>query len=599
MGTVAAGADDRDATGRFSDLLTRSRTLAGLTQEELAHAAGISLRAVGDMERGRTLGPQRRTVQALADALRLDPCGAAELEQAAQAGRPRRAPAPPSAPPATGTGGPAVGDPVVSGPDTGGPAVGGHGSGGADAARSSAPSALALPRDIADFTARDDALARLHAQALDPAPTHPRVTLVCGHPGLGKTAFALHAAHTLAHLFPDGQLSLDLMGMAATPLTPREALAQLLRALGVPGSEVPADAQERAGLYRSLVRKQRVVLVLDNAADEAQVRPLLPGSGPALTIITSRQSLPGLESVHRLPLHVLDPVEATTLLARIAGPERTAAEPDATLELARLCGHLPLALRIAGQRLATRPQQRISHLVRQLTDDEARLDTLQAGDLRIRAAFGLSYQRLPARAQLVLRRCSLTAGPDFTAATAAVYSGLTLRQAERQLEELSDAGLLQPAAPPRSATACTTCSGSTPGSSSAPRRSRPTPTRPGRGPPSGCSAGPPPPACASTPRATRSRLRTRTRPRRPPPWRTPGTGWRTSTPSGWPPCATPTTPDSTGRSWTPPKPCTGSPTPSSTGTPGCRSSSSRSGPPASWATAAPRRSTSTTSPGPT
>ena len=457
MGTVAAGADDRDATGRFSDLLTRSRTLAGLTQEELAHAAGISLRAVGDMERGRTLGPQRRTVQALADALRLDPCGAAELEQAAQAGRPRRAPAPPSAPPATGTGGPAVGDPVVSGPDTGGPAVGGHGSGhavgghgsgGADAARSSAPSALALPRDIADFTARDDALARLHAQALDPAPTHPRVTLVCGHPGLGKTAFALHAAHTLAHLFPDGQLSLDLMGMAATPLTPREALAQLLRALGVPGSEVPADAQERAGLYRSLVRKQRVVLVLDNAADEAQVRPLLPGSGPALTIITSRQSLPGLESVHRLPLHVLDPVEATTLLARIAGPERTAAEPDATLELARLCGHLPLALRIAGQRLATRPQQRISHLVRQLTDDEARLDTLQAGDLRIRAAFGLSYQRLPARAQLVLRRCSLTAGPDFTAATAAVYSGLTLRQAERQLEELSDAGLLQPAAAP-------------------------------------------------------------------------------------------------------------------------------------------------------
>jgi tetratricopeptide (TPR) repeat protein len=430
MAVAGRSAEGDGARGEFCLLLARSRTLAGLTQEELAQAAGISLRALGDMERGRTRGPQRQTVQALSAALRLDPEQAAALEQAAQAGRSRRTPS-------------AL---VADNPDGGstGTVNGAGDGGGAVRAGTGAPSALALPRDIADFTARQDALARLHDLARDPEPAHPRIVLVCGQPGLGKTAFALHTAHSLARLFPDGQLSLDLLGMAPAPLSPRDALAQLLRALGVPDASVPAATEERAGLYRSLVRERRLILVLDNAADEAQVRPLLPGAGPALTLVTSRHSLPGLESVDRLPLGVLSPAEAAALLARIAGPERTAAEPDATGELARLCGHLPLALRIAGQRLAARPQQRIGQLVRQLAAEEDRLDTLEAGDLRIRAAFGLSYRKLPAHARLVLRRCSLTAGPDFTAATAAAYSGLPLRQAERHLEELGDAGLLQP-----------------------------------------------------------------------------------------------------------------------------------------------------------
>lgn len=217
-------------------------------------------------------------------------------------------------------------------------------------------------------------------------------------------------------------------------------------ALGIAHTAVPADTEERAGLYRSLIRERRLVLVLDNAADEAQVRPLLPGSGPALTLITSRHTLPGLESVHRFPLEVLAPTEAADLLARIAGSERIAAEPAATAELARLCGHLPLALRIAGQRLAARPQQQVSHLVRQLTAEEHRLDLLQAGDLRVRAAFALSYRRLPVETRLVLRRCSLTTGDDFAAATAALYAGLPNHRAERHLEELADAGLVQPGA---------------------------------------------------------------------------------------------------------------------------------------------------------
>jgi DNA-binding XRE family transcriptional regulator len=279
MAVAGRSAEGDGARGEFCLLLARSRTLAGLTQEELAQAAGISLRALGDMERGRTRGPQRQTVQALSAALRLDPEQAAALEQAAQAGRSRRTPS-------------AL---VADNPDGGstGTVNGAGDGGGAVRAGTGAPSALALPRDIADFTARQDALARLHDLARDPEPAHPRIVLVCGQPGLGKTAFALHTAHSLARLFPDGQLSLDLLGMAPAPLSPRDALAQLLRALGVPDASVPAATEERAGLYRSLVRERRLILVLDNAADEAQVRPLLPGAGPALTLVTSRHRLPG------------------------------------------------------------------------------------------------------------------------------------------------------------------------------------------------------------------------------------------------------------------------------------------------------------------
>ncbi|GGV20600.1 hypothetical protein GCM10010495_39880 [Kitasatospora herbaricolor] len=427
---TSAPADD------FCLLLSRLRALAGLTQAELARAAGVSLRALGDMERGRTRGPQHRTVQALAAALRLDEEQTALLDRAARSGRPRRTPAHPEDPPA-GTPAAAPGNGPEADPQ-----------GGAGVPGEAVHSALALPRDIADFTAREEALSRLRQLAEEADPAHPRIVLAYGQPGLGKTAFALHAAHTLAPLFPDGQLSLDLRGMAPTPLTPREALAQCLRAIGVADRSVPTDTEERAGLFRTLVRERRLVLILDNAADEAQVRPLLPGSGPALTIITSRHVLPGLESVHRLPLDVLAPAESAALLARIAGRERIDAEPEAAAELARLCGRLPLALRIAGQRLVARPHQPVSHLVRQLAAEEHRLDVLEAGDLRVRTAFALSYRKLPAAAALVLRRCSLTAGEDFTADTVAAYAGLPAHQADRQLELLADAGLMQPAATP-------------------------------------------------------------------------------------------------------------------------------------------------------
>ncbi|MEV7354041.1 tetratricopeptide repeat protein [Kitasatospora sp. NPDC091276] len=438
---TGAGTESEGA-GDFGRLLAGHRVAAGLTQEELAAAAGVSLRAVGDMERGRTRGPQRRTVRALAETLGLDAPQTAALDRAAQCGRPRGTRPVPAAAPTRGQAAPA---PAPAGPAETGDAE----TGDAAPPAPLVPGALALPRDIADFTARENALALLTELAEDDRPAHPRVVLISGQPGLGKTAFALHAAHTLAPSFPDGQLSLDLGGMAATPLSARDALGQVLRALGVADNAVPAGTEERAGLYRALVRERRLVLVLDNAADESQVRPLLPGSGPAVTLVTSRNTLPGLESVLRLRLDALAPGEAADLLARIAGRERIDAAPDATAELARLCGYLPLALRIAGQRLVARPQQPVSHLVRQLAAEEHRLDLLETGDLAVRPAFALSYRRLPAESQLVLRRSALTAGHDFTAAVAAAYAGLPVGRTELVLEQLIDAGLVQLATPER------------------------------------------------------------------------------------------------------------------------------------------------------
>ncbi|MEV7028303.1 helix-turn-helix domain-containing protein, partial [Kitasatospora sp. NPDC093558] len=253
----------------FSGLLAGYRVRAGLTQEELAERSGVSLRALGDMERGRTRGPQRRTVQALAATLGLDAADALALERAAQSGRPRgtRATTVPAQPTRSTPSTPNTAN-TPSTPSTARP---GQPAKTPEPAEPPAapvfPGALALPRDIADFTAREEALARLGELVREDDPAHPRVVLISGQPGLGKTAFALHAAHSLADRFPDGRLSLDLAGMAPTPLAARDALGQVLRALGVDDGAVPAGTEERAGLFRALVRERRIVLVLDNAAD--------------------------------------------------------------------------------------------------------------------------------------------------------------------------------------------------------------------------------------------------------------------------------------------------------------------------------------------
>ncbi|MCG8965632.1 MULTISPECIES: ATP-binding protein [Streptomyces] len=395
--------DGTPSAGDFGQQLRDLRGRAGLSQEALAHAAGVSVRALADMERGRTRGPQRRTVQALAEALGLDGDEAASLEGAAALGRPR---------PRSAT------DPA-------------------------GPGTLALPRDIQDFTARGPALARLLDLARDAESGRPVVTVVAGQPGLGKTAFAVHAAHRLAPHFPDGRIALDLHGMDPEPTTPRDALARLLGAMGVADAAIPAGTDDRAGLWRSLAAGRRMLLLLDNAADESQVAPLLPGTGPSLTIVTSRHALAGLESVHRTDLALLRREEAVELLTRIIGPDRVRAEAQAARDLADLCGHLPLAVRIAGQRLLSRPHERLGKLVARLAAEGRRLDGLQAGSLRVRAAFALSYRQLPPEPRTVLRRAALSAGADFGPETAALLAGLSYDEAVACAEELTDAGLLQ------------------------------------------------------------------------------------------------------------------------------------------------------------
>ncbi|OQR64268.1 hypothetical protein B6E66_09585 [Streptomyces maremycinicus] len=391
------------STEDFGRRLRLLRARAELSQESLAHEAGVSVRALADMERGRTRGPQRRTVQALAEALGLDEDETAGLEKSAAKGRPR---------PRAGT------DPHP-------------------------PVALALPRDIDDFTARDAALARLLELARDTGQDRPRVAVVTGQPGLGKTAFAVHAAHRLTPDFPDGQFALDLHGMDERPTTARDALARLLGALGVADSAIPADLDDRAGLWRSLSAGRRLLLLLDNAADETQVGPLLPGTGPSLTLLTSRQALAGLTSVHRCDLTLLRREEAVELLTRVVGVDRVRAEAQAARDLAELCGHLPLAVRIVGQRLLSRPHERLDKLVTRLASEARRLDGLQAGNLRVRAAFALSYRQLRADTRTFLRRAALASGPDFSPETGALLAGLPWEEAVACAEELTDAGLLQ------------------------------------------------------------------------------------------------------------------------------------------------------------
>ncbi|MGX2994937.1 ATP-binding protein [Streptomyces sp. JNUCC 64] len=427
----------------FGQRLRGLREAAGLSREQLSQAAGVSVRALTYMECGRTRGPQRRTVQALARALGLTADAARSLEASAAPGRQRpRATTRPATGPAAG---PAAGP--TTGPTTG-PAAGPSAGPAAPATDSvpdpaAASGLLSLPRDIGDFTARGTALAALREWAATARTTSPPVVVVAGTPGLGKTALAVHAAHRLAPGFPDGRFWLDLRAMDAEPVRTDEALARLLRALGVPERSLPRGQEDRAALWRTLVAERRLLLVLDNAAGADQVRPLLPASGSSLTLVTSRDALSGLESVHRVALPLLRREEAVTLLTRIIGPERVAREPAAARALADLCGRLPLALRIAGQRLAARPEETLAKLVALLDREELRLDGLQTGDLRVRAAFALSYRRLDPLSRLVLRRGALAAGPDVSPGTAALLAGAALRDVRLRLEELCDQGLLQ------------------------------------------------------------------------------------------------------------------------------------------------------------
>ncbi|HUQ57880.1 AfsR/SARP family transcriptional regulator [Lentzea sp.] len=313
-----------------------------------------------------------------------------------------------------------------------------------------------LPPDLALFTGREDDLARL--DRLLPSGTAGRavvISAIAGSAGVGKTALAVHWAHRVRERFPDGQLAVNLRGYdREAPLSPHDALGQLLRALGRSPQEIPPETDQRIGVYRSLLADRRVLVLLDNARTADQVRPLLPAGGRSVVVITSRSDLRGLVALNDakvLKLGVLPPADAVQLLTDMIGADRALAEPEAVAELARLCACLPLALRIAASMLAGEPHLAVRDLTDQLSTAD-RLAELEVGDDReaaVRAAFDLSHAALPPEERRMFQVLGLPPRADFTPLSAGALLGVTSRQALRLLRTLARAHLVEEHAPQR------------------------------------------------------------------------------------------------------------------------------------------------------
>jgi DNA-binding SARP family transcriptional activator/tetratricopeptide (TPR) repeat protein len=328
-------------------------------------------------------------------------------------------------------------DPAIDPPAEASAAAGGSGAAPAPPAQ--------LPADVPGFTGRADHLRRLDElipERAGRAANAVVITAIAGTAGIGKTALAVHWGHRVRGHFPDGQLYINLRGFAvdAPPVRPVEALTHLLRSLGEPAERIPADVQTAAGRYRSLLADRQLLVVLDNAVNADQVRPLLPGSPGCLVLVTSRDRLTGLiarDGAGSLTLDVLTPEEAHTLLAAILGPGRVAAAAAATAELARICSYLPLALRVAAANLTSHPWPSIADYVTALSGD--RLNALDVdGDEQtgVRRAFDLSYRTLPPDTQRVFRLLGLVPGPDVTVEAAAALAATSTAHARRQLDRL-------------------------------------------------------------------------------------------------------------------------------------------------------------------
>ncbi len=399
----------------FAGLLQQLRAEAGLTQEELAKAAGLSPRTVSDLERGIHRSARQNTVRLLAGALELTETLRGLFVAAARG----QLPSPQALP-----------------------------------AHHAASVPRELPADVGAFTGRSAELARLDASitAAKSGAAHGPVVIsaVSGSAGAGKTALAMRWAHRVAEHFPDGQLYVNLRGYdPEQPVSAPEALAGFLRALGVTSRDIPVEEAERAARYRSLLSGRRMLVVLDNAATEEQVRPLLPGRAGVMVLVTSRDSLPGLvarDGARRLELDVLPAADAIALLRALIG-ERVEADPAAARTLAEQCARLPLALRVAAELAAARPQIPLAELTAELACEERRLDLLDAGgDQRaaVTSVFSWSYCQLPPAAARMFRVLGLHPSPDFDCFAAAALSGTGADEASRLLVMLARAHLIQP-----------------------------------------------------------------------------------------------------------------------------------------------------------
>jgi tetratricopeptide (TPR) repeat protein len=306
-----------------------------------------------------------------------------------------------------------------------------------------------VPAATGDFTGRSVELKELR-DALAPRgaglPSVP-ISTVTGTGGIGKSALAAHVAHLIRDDFPDGQLYVNLAGASREPAVPLEIIARLLRDLGVPAEDVPAADDEREARYRSMLAGKKILLVLDDAHDAAQVRPLLPGTDGCAVLITSRSRLADLPGVSRLDLAELSREDALQLFARIVGGSRAAAEPAATAAILDACGGLPLAIRIAAARLASRPGWTIDSVAAKLAAEHHRLAELQIGDLAVRASFQLSYDGLPAAAAAAFRLLGLAPSGALSLAPVAALLGMTVTGAEDALDTLVDAHVLEAPAP--------------------------------------------------------------------------------------------------------------------------------------------------------
>ncbi|MFD3551298.1 BTAD domain-containing putative transcriptional regulator [Streptomyces goshikiensis] len=306
------------------------------------------------------------------------------------------------------------------------------------------------PSAPGDFTGRA-ALVRRLAEALTPAgDSGPAVALISGMGGVGKTALALHTADRVRDRFPDGQLYADLRGTDAhDPCDPGHVLVGFLAALGVTAEALPADVEGRAALFRSMTAGRRMLVVLDNARDAAQVRPLLPGPGRCAVLVTSRPRLAGLPARHQADLDVFELPEALELFGRVIGRDRLDAEPDTARELVATCGFLPLAVRIVAARLAARPSWTVALLTARLADERRRLNELRVGDLAIAPVFELGYRQLSDEQARAFRVLACLDGPGIGLTSAAAALRADEFHVEEVLESLVDVAMLESPTPGR------------------------------------------------------------------------------------------------------------------------------------------------------
>ena len=390
----------------FAALLRKLRAEARLTQEELAEASGVRPRSISDLERGVAVSPQRDTIRRLADALGLTGLVRAQFEAVA---RGRAVPA----------------------------ATGEAGVGGAAAATRT------LPRDVASFTGRQQELEQL-ADAAASTGGVVGIHAIGGMAGVGKTAFAVHAAHRLADRFPDGQVFLPLHGHTPgqQPVDPADALASLLLTAGVPVQQIPPGLEARMALWRDRLAERQLLLILDDAASSEQVLPLLPGAGGSLVLVTSRRHLSALDDATAVSLDTLPAEEAAGLLVRLAGRAGLSPDDPAVDQITRLCGYLPLAIGMVARQLHHHPAWTPVARAAELASARDRLELMATENLSVTVAFNLSYEHLTEDQQRLFRRLGLHVGADIDGYAAAALDGTDLAAGRRGLEGLYDQYLL-------------------------------------------------------------------------------------------------------------------------------------------------------------